>query len=224
MLEKLFYIYLFPPFSASIAMSKSLPKKSCFNTVEVVLFVTESDDEECYKTIDEVDEELSEVDLPLSDGKNDDLTENGDSEEESEDQHNHGGAHGRPHFFYPRTQNRLVKDFDSALDESNYDLLPISSETEVTESKLKKHKNTIKKIFWTNQKPNFFGNQFQENVVSNHPEVKPEYGNYDTTDKTWSLFFDDCIIKHIVTCTNQCIREKFASMKIQNERTQKKVT
>ena len=44
-----------------------------------MLFVTESDDEQCDKTIDEIDEELSKVDLPLSDGDNDDLTKSGDS-------------------------------------------------------------------------------------------------------------------------------------------------
>ena len=40
----------------------------------------------------------------LSDGQNDDLTESGGSEEEGEDQVNHGGAHGRLHFFCSRTQ------------------------------------------------------------------------------------------------------------------------
>ena len=58
-----------------------------------MLFVTEADDEECDKT---VDEELSEFDLPLSEGENHKLTETGESEEESEDQVNHGGVHGRP--------------------------------------------------------------------------------------------------------------------------------
>ena len=59
-------------------MSKSLPKKLCSNTAKAVLFVTELDDEECDKTIDEIDEELSEVDLLLP--ENDDLTESVDSE------------------------------------------------------------------------------------------------------------------------------------------------
>ena len=35
------------------------------------------------KTIDKTDEELSEIDLSLSDVENDDLSESGDSEEES---------------------------------------------------------------------------------------------------------------------------------------------
>ena len=61
-----------------------------------MLFVTESDDEECDKTVDKIDEELSEFDFPLSEGENDNLTETGESEEESEDQVNHGGVHGRP--------------------------------------------------------------------------------------------------------------------------------
>ena len=79
-LGELFYIYLFPTFSASISMSKSLPKKLCYNTAEAVLFVTESGDEECDKTIDEIDEELTEF-IYLSD----DLMETGGSEKESED-------------------------------------------------------------------------------------------------------------------------------------------
>ena len=61
-----------------------------------MLFVTEADDEECDKTVDKIDEELSEFDLRLSEGENDNLTETGESEEESEDQVNHGGVHGRP--------------------------------------------------------------------------------------------------------------------------------
>ena len=61
-----------------------------------MLFVTESDDEECDKTVDKIDEELSEFDLPLSEGENDNLTETGQSEEESQDQVNHGSVHGRP--------------------------------------------------------------------------------------------------------------------------------
>lgn len=81
MLGESFYIYFFPTFSASTSMNKSLPKISCYNTPETVLFVTESDGEECDRTIDdEIGEELSEVNLPLSDGKNDDLMESGDSE------------------------------------------------------------------------------------------------------------------------------------------------
>ena len=80
----------------------------------------------------------------------DDLMESGGSEEESEDQANHGGAHDRRRFFRPQTQNRLVKDNDSALDESNYDLLSIPSETEEIGIELKKNKNTTKNIFWTN--------------------------------------------------------------------------
>ena len=63
-------------------MSKSLPKMSCYNTPETVLLVTELDDEGCDRTIDdEIGEELSGVNLPLSDGENDDLMESGDSEE-----------------------------------------------------------------------------------------------------------------------------------------------
>lgn len=160
MLGESFYIYFFPTFSASTSMNKSLPKISCYNTPETVLFVTESDGEECDRTIDdEIGEELSEVNLPLSDGKNDDLMESGDSEKQSEDQANHGSAHGRTRFFRPQTQNRLVKDNGSALKESNYDLLPIPSETEETGIELDKNKNTTKKIFWTQQKPNLFGKQ-----------------------------------------------------------------
>ena len=77
--ENCFIFIFFPLISASISMSKWLPKKSCYNTPEAVLFVTESDDEQCDKTIDEIDEELSKVDLPLSDGENDDLTKSGNS-------------------------------------------------------------------------------------------------------------------------------------------------
>ena len=82
-----------------------------------MLFVTASDDEKCDKTIDKIDEEVSEVDLPLSNGENDDLTESGDSEEETEDQANHGDVRGRPRLFRLQTQNRLVMDIYSALDE-----------------------------------------------------------------------------------------------------------
>ena len=70
----------------------------------------------------------------------------------------------------------------------------------------------MKKILSTNQKPNFFGKQCRENVVSNSPRVKPEYRNYDTIDEAWILFFDDRIIKRIVTCINQSTREKAAGM------------
>ena len=94
-------------------MSRTLPKKSCYNTAEAVLFVTESDDQQCNKTIDKTDEELSEIYLSLSDGENDDLAESGDNEEESKDQVNHGSSHARFRFFYPQTQNRLLKEIDS---------------------------------------------------------------------------------------------------------------
>ena len=70
----------------------------------------------------------------------------------------------------------------------------------------------MKKILSTKQKPNFFGKQCRENFVSNSPRVKPEYRNYDTIDEAWILFFDDRIIKRIVTCINQSIREKAAGM------------
>ena len=53
------------------------------------------------KTIDKTDEELSEIDLSLSDVENDDLSESGDSEEESKNQFNDGDAHGRLCFFCP---------------------------------------------------------------------------------------------------------------------------
>lgn len=53
------------------------------------------------KTIDKTDEELSEIDLSLSDVENDDLSESGDSEEESKNQFSHGDAHGRLCFFCP---------------------------------------------------------------------------------------------------------------------------
>ena len=125
---------------------------------------------------------------------------------------NHGGAHVRPCFFHSRTQNRHLKDNDSGLDKSNYDLRPIPSETEEIGVKLGKNKNTTKNIFWTKQRPNLLGKQCWENVVSNLLGVKTEYRNYDTSDEAWSLFFDDDIIKYIITCTNQCILEKVAIM------------
>lgn len=40
--------------------------------------------------------------------------------------------------------------------------------------------------------------------MSNRRGFKPEYKNCGTIDEAWKLFFDDSIIKHIVTCTNQC--------------------
>lgn len=124
-------------------MSKSLPKMSCYNTPETVLLVTELDDEGCDRTIDdEIGEELSGVNLPLSDGENDDLMESGDSEEQSEDLTNNGSTRGRTRFFRPRIQNRLVKDNGSALD----DLLPIPSETEETGIELDKNKKNKKKF------------------------------------------------------------------------------
>ena len=210
MLGELFYIYLVPTFSTSIRMNGSLLKKLCYNTAEAVLFVTESDDEDCDKILMRLMKSLVKL-IPLLDGENDDLMESGGSEEESEDQANHGCAHGRPRFFLPRTQKWLVKDIGSGLDKSNYDLLPITSETEEIGFKLEKNKSITKKIFGTNWKPSLFGKQCRENVVSNRPGVKPEYWNYDTIDEAWSLFFDG-IIKLIVTCTNPCILEKVASM------------
>ena len=60
---------------------------------------------------------------------------------------NHGGAHVRPCFFHSRTQNRHLKDNDSGLDKSNYDLRPIPSETEEIGVKLGKNKNTTKRFF-----------------------------------------------------------------------------
>ena len=95
----------------------------------------------------------------------------------------HGGAHVRPCFFHSRTQNRHLKDNDSGLDKSNYDLWPIPSETKEIGVKLGKNKNTTKKIFWTKQRPNLLGKQCWENVVSNLLGVKPEYRNYDTSDE-----------------------------------------
>ena len=175
-----------------------------------MLFVTESDGEERIKTIAEIHEELSEVDLPLPDVENDDMTESEDNEEESEDKSNHDGAHGRPSFFRARTENRIVKDIHCALDESNYDLLVILSESGSNRATKEKKHNL--KIFWTNQKPNFFGKPCWENIASNRRGVKPEYRNYDTTDEAWSLFFDDDIIKHIFICTNQRICEKAATI------------
>ena len=38
-----------------------------------------------------------------------------------------------------------------------------------------------------------------KNVISNRPGVKPKHRNCDTLDQVWSLFFEDGIIKHIVT-------------------------
>ena len=84
MLGELFYIYLVPTFSASIRMNRSLLKKLCYNTAEAVLFVTESDDEECDKILMRLMKSLVKL-IPLLDGENDDLMESGGSEEESED-------------------------------------------------------------------------------------------------------------------------------------------
>ena len=109
-----------------------------------MLSATESDGEECNKTIDEIHEELSEVDLPLSDVENDDMTE-------SEDKSNQDGAHGRPRFFRVRTQNRIVKDIACALDESNYDLLVIPSES--GSNRAAKEKNTTKRFFGLTRSP-----------------------------------------------------------------------
>lgn len=99
------------------------------------------------KTIDKTDEELSEIDLSLSDVENDDLSESGDSEEESKNQFNHGVAHGRLCFFCLWTQNTYFKNNDSALDELNYDVLPILSKTKEIGSELEENKNTTKKDF-----------------------------------------------------------------------------
>ena len=107
-----------------------------------------------------------------------------------------------------RRRNRLLKDIDSALNQSNHDLLLIPSKTEEIGVELEKNKNTTKKIFWAIQKPNLFGKQCRENGISKRSRAKPE-----PIDETWSLFFFyDGIIKHIATCTNQCICEKVASM------------
>ena len=38
-----------------------------------------------------------------------------------------------------------------------------------------------------------------KNVISNRPGVKPKHRNCDTLDQVRSLFFEDGIIKHIVT-------------------------
>ena len=57
-----------------------------------------------------------------------------------------------------------------------------------------------------------FGKKCREIVVLNRPGFKAEYRNYDAIDEVWSLFFDDDIAKHIVTCTNHCICEKAASL------------
>ena len=84
MLGELFNIYLVPTFSASIRMNRSLLKKLCYNTAEAVLFVTESDDEECDKILMRLMKSLVKL-IPLLDGENDDLMESGGSEEESED-------------------------------------------------------------------------------------------------------------------------------------------
>ena len=111
-----------------------------------MLSATESDGEECNKTIDEIHEELSEVDLPLSDVENDDMTE-------SEDKSNQDGAHGRPRFFRVRTQNRIVKDIACALDESNYDLLVIPSES--GSNRAAKEKNTTKRFFGLTREAQF---------------------------------------------------------------------
>ena len=106
-----------------------------------MLFITKSDGEERIKTIDKIHEELSEVDLPLPDVENDDMTESEDNEEESEDKSNHDGVHGRPSFFRARTENRIVKDIDCALDESNYDFLVILR-VKVAPTEPQKKKNT----------------------------------------------------------------------------------
>ena len=116
-----------------------------------MLYVTESDGEERIKTIAKIHEELSEVDLPLSDVENDDMTESEDNEEESEDKSNQDGAHGRPRFFRVRTQNRIVKDIACALDESNYDLLVIPSES--GSNRAAKEKNTTKRFFGLTRSP-----------------------------------------------------------------------
>ena len=79
-----------------------------------------------------------------------------------------------------RRKNRLLKDIDSGLDESNHDLLLIPSKTEEIGVQLEKSKNTTKKIFWAFQKPSLFGKQCRENVVSQRSGAKPEYKTYDT--------------------------------------------
>ena len=46
-----------------------------------------------------------------------------------------------------RRRNRLLKDIDSALNQSNHDLLLIPSKTEEIGVELEKNKSTTKKIF-----------------------------------------------------------------------------
>ena len=83
-----------------------------------------------------------------------------------------------------RRRNRLVKDIDSALNQSNHDLLLIPSKTEEIGVELEKNKSTTKKIFWAIQKPNLFGKQYRENGISKRSRAKPEYKNHDTIDET----------------------------------------
>ena len=50
-------------------------------------------------------------------------------------------------YMVDRRRNRLVKDIDSALNQSNHDLLLIPSKTEEIGVELEKNKSTTKKIF-----------------------------------------------------------------------------
>lgn len=83
-----------------------------------------------------------------------------------------------------RRRNRLLKDIDSALNQSNHDLLLIPSKTEEIGVELEKNKNTTKNIFWAIQKPNLFGKQCRENGISKRSRAKPEYKNHDAIDET----------------------------------------
>ena len=100
-----------------------------------------------------------------------------------------------------KRSDRIIVDFDTALNETNYESYDLEDH-EVTFTS-KKDKDVL---HWSNKPPVTAGRNNRANIMTEVPGPRPAAKRAKTVADCWSLFFTDGMLETIVTHTNDKIR------------------
>ena len=116
------------------------------------------------------------------------------------------------------TYTRNVHSIDSALCESNYDILPLPEEEKTITGELpndqpntgKNKKDKKKAIHFSNIPQKITGRQKACNIIPNKPGVAASFRNTQAERDAFELFFTKAMVEDIVISTNKRIEQTIA--------------
>ena len=166
---------------------------------DILKFVyDESGDEE--SDLEELFGDDSEVDMQIDNGSE---THNSTDDEEIL----HEAVTRRTHRKKQLTYSRKVHSIDSALTETNYDIVELSETKCQITGKLPTDENKNKKrdIHFVNFPPKTTGRQNKQNVIKNKPGVHGNSKNIRTEREGFEFYITEAMVQDIVNYTNKRI-------------------